>query len=777
LTSLASLAVVAIQNSRLYEQEQRARKVVDILREVDKAIAFLAVTQPEQPALNLADELSPVLEVILNRGLEAVRAPAGNIMVYDEATDDLYMAVERGVLPEHRTARQKKGEGVVGRAALEQKTLRVDDVTVPPWNTVYQGYISDVRSELAVPLVHEGRLVGVLNAESPQVGSFGPEDEVLFETLAGQAVIAYLNAEHNEALQALREVNQLLASGYDSNKVLKLILQYACAFFRVEWGNLRLYDKAGYPTRDYVLVTPALKPDPEIRVIDLRSATRERWLDKGIVDWVAQQGRLYRSEGDVQADPRFLNYPGLAIHSEMAAPLLVASELVGVLNLESVRQGAFDGEDEKRMVDFSTQAALAVHNARNLAELQETQGRFSALYEVGTEIIAAPLEEQRILKIVLNAGLSRTGVFHAIAWQPDREGTHLEARLVRGEQQAEAHEPIPVDGVFANSVAWREWRTRSRILVDDVTAPPEGVKYRPGHTRTGSLLVVPMIAGDEYFGNLDFRHKEPHGFKPEEIRLLSGLAAQAANAIRRVRRETELNQFRQREHDARAMAEIGMAAGELGHRIGNKLGLFKTHIEEIKEQIGTGYSDASRRLDNMLKNTLYLLNLTQKLKMEFSSQVEEEHEEGSVYPVEFILSEARKLKTPPETIHVLVDVEAPGLMVRSDDSIFDAFINIYNNAIEALEPKGGTVCMSARQINSWIEFKITDNGSGIEAGKLDKIFNLFYSTKPDSLGFGLFSAKQRVLANNGEIEVQSKVGEGTAFIIRLLAVINEGVNP
>ncbi|MFN8594969.1 MAG: GAF domain-containing protein [Anaerolineae bacterium] len=774
LNSLASLAVVGIQNSRLYEQEQRSRKVIDILRDVDKAIAFLAVNPPDHPVQSLAEALSPVLQIILNRGLEAVGAVVGSIMLYDEATDDLYMAAEQGVLSEYRNARQKIGQekGIIGKVALERQILRIDDVTATPWNTQYQEYTPGMRSELAVPLMHQNRLVGVLNAESPRMSAFGPDEENLFETLAGQAVIAYLNAERYQALQTLRDINQLLASGYDTSEVLKLILEYACTFFRVKWGNLRVYDPSGRPTRDYVLVTSALDHAPDIRVIDLRLATHERWLDRGIVDWVAQHRTLFRSQGDVRNDQRFLSFPGLEIRSEMTAPLSVGPDLVGVLNLESERPGAFDEEDENRMGDFSAQAALAVQNARNLAELQETQERFSALYEVGSEIITAPLNEQKILEIALNAGLNRTGVFHAIAWQPDRDGKQLEARLVLGEQQSEPHEPIPRDGTLVNSVAWQK---RSEILVDDVTAPPEGVKHRPGYTRTGSMLVMPMMAGGEYFGNLDFRHKDPHGFKQEEIRLLNGLTAQAANAIRRIRHERELDQFRQREHEARAMTDIGMAAGELGHRIGNKLGLFKTHIEAIKEQIGSSYQDITRRLDYMSTNVQYLLTLTQQLKQELNDRTSGVKKQKKDYSAAVVLFEACNSKTPSEFIHVQMDPPTDDLIVRADDSIFDAFINIYSNAIEALELQGGTIYMSACQINGWIEFRIADDGPGIEAGKLDKIFNLFYSTKQNSLGFGLFSAKQRVLANGGQIEVHSKIGEGTTFIIRLPSALAKEV--
>ncbi|MFN8594972.1 MAG: GAF domain-containing protein [Anaerolineae bacterium] len=781
LKSLGSLVAVAIQNSRLYEQEQRARQVIDILREVDQAIAFLAVTQPE----NLADELSPILQILLNRGLDAVHAPAGNIMLYDDATDDLYMAVERGVLPEHRTARQKIGEGVVGRVAIDKRTLRIDDVNVPPWDTVYQGYISDVRSELAVPLVYKDRLVGVLNAESPLVSAFGPEDEDLFEALAGQAVIAYLNAERYQALQTLREVNQLLASGHDSNDVLKLILIYTCTNFRVEWGNLRLFDHTGQPILDYVLVTSALGIDPEVRVIEIRRATHEKWLEKGIVSWVAQQRELFRSQGNVQADPRFQSYPGLEIRSEMAAPLLVGSDLVGVLNLESQRLNAFDANDEDRMRDFSAQAALAVQNARNLAELQESEGRFSALYEVGSEIITAPLDELKILEIVLSAGLNRTGGFHAIAWQPDREGKQLEARLVRGEQQAEPHEPIARDSTLVNSVAWQK---RSAILVDDVTVPPEGTKHRPGHTRTGSMLVVPMMAGEEYFGNLDFRHKDPHGFKQEEIRLLNGLAAQAANSIRRIRRENELKSILQKQFnelqdaydelriaDRQKLEFLAIASHELRKPL--------TPLRVVLERAVLGEYSPLELLDKMrlaLDRTQHLTGIVDQLlniaRIE-AGKIKPEFGTHSV--VDLIKRSLTSIQHVAENKGIQLISELPTESITAEidqGKISQVLDNLLDNALKHTEA-GGCITVSCIHLKPEddVILCVRDTGEGIPEKEYKRIFDWFYQVDPsltrsiEGLGVGLYVAKKYIDMHGGQITVKSEVGKGSTFTVLLPA--------
>ena len=223
------------------------------------------------------------------------------------------------------------------------------------------------------------------------------------------------------------------------------------------------------------------------------------------------------------------------------------------------------------------------------------------------------------------------------------------------------------------------------------------------------------------------------------------------------------------------MANIGMAAGELGHRIGNKLGLVRMHVDEIREQIGSAYPDVHRRLELIQMNVQYLLSLTQKLRKELSDPFGGLEKPKQVFLAGVILSEARSLRTLPETVQVVIDLPTTEPEVYVNDGIFDAFINIYTNAVEVLEQRGfGTVTMRAHQVSDWVEFEIEDDGPGIEDSNRDKIFQLFYSTKKDGMGFGLFSAKQRILINGGYIDVQSQPGAGAKFIIRLPAALNKG---
>lgn len=81
------------------------------------------------------------------------------------------------------------GKGVCGTAADQQKTIRVDDVDQFPGHIVCD---SRSRSELVVPLVQAGRLVGVLDIDSPSLARFNKEDEIFFEKVA-HALVTHLD--------------------------------------------------------------------------------------------------------------------------------------------------------------------------------------------------------------------------------------------------------------------------------------------------------------------------------------------------------------------------------------------------------------------------------------------------------------------------------------------------------------------------------------------------------------------------------------------------------
>jgi len=110
-------------------------------------------------------------------------------------------------------------------------------------------------------------------------------------------------------------------------------------------------------------------------------------------------------------------------------------------------------------------------------------------------------------------------------------------------------------------------------------------------------------------------------------------------------------------------------------------------------------------------------------------------------------------------------------------------LNLFNNAFYAVEemqkanasaPKGGqgyfpTVIVTTKKLGDKVEIKVSDNGPGISNNIADKIFQPFFTTKPtgQGTGLGLSLAYDIVKAQGGEISVESRKGEGTAFIVVL----------
>ncbi len=100
------------------------------------------------------------------------------------------------------------------------------------------------------------------------------------------------------------------------------------------------------------------------------------------------------------------------------------------------------------------------------------------------------------------------------------------------------------------------------------------------------------------------------------------------------------------------------------------------------------------------------------------------------------------------------------------NQIRQVFLNLLRNAIDAAD-RGGAIDFRVLLEDRHIVVKISDTGRGIPANDLDRIFDLFYTTKPKGTGLGLAICKKIVQDHGGDISVESKEGKGSAFTIKL----------
>jgi signal transduction histidine kinase len=124
-------------------------------------------------------------------------------------------------------------------------------------------------------------------------------------------------------------------------------------------------------------------------------------------------------------------------------------------------------------------------------------------------------------------------------------------------------------------------------------------------------------------------------------------------------------------------------------------------------------------------------------------------------------------QTAAANIQVSVLQEAEGVEVRVDrDLLKQAMLNVVVNAIQAM-PEGGELHFEALAGEDTAELRISDSGEGIPPELRDKIFRLYFSTKPQGSGIGLAMTFRIVQLHDGTIDFTSEPGKGTTFLIRL----------
>jgi GAF domain-containing protein len=189
LTSFADQAAIAIENARLYREEQQRRVQLEAVR---------TVTAELTRELNL----KKVLDLITRRALELVGAVSGTVWLWDEAEGVLVPKSWHGFGAERGDERRRLGEGVAGGTAQRREGLIVNDYRTSPLANPLTVARTPITAVLAEPLLYHDRLLGVVSVDRQDPGHpFTLQDRYLLALFADQASIAIENARLYEAIR------------------------------------------------------------------------------------------------------------------------------------------------------------------------------------------------------------------------------------------------------------------------------------------------------------------------------------------------------------------------------------------------------------------------------------------------------------------------------------------------------------------------------------------------------------------------------------------------
>jgi GAF domain-containing protein len=405
LQTFADQAVIAIQNSRLFNETQEALEQQTATADILRVIA------------SSPTDLQPVMEAVAENAARVCGATDASI--YRLEGEHLRLVARHGLLRRPRTIGEtfpiSRGT-VSGRAVADRRTIHLEDTMAaeaefPDTVSRHRQVASATRTILATPLLREGTPLGVIViARGPEVQPFSAKQIALLETFANQAVIAIENVRLFQELRArtaeltrsvaqltaLGEVSRAVSATLDLDTVLDTIVTRANQLAGADGCSIFEYDEA----MEAFHLRASRYADPREGAV-LDSITRATPIPKG--QGLAGRAALRREpvhipdiavagayDSPVRAPLLQAGYRAL-----LGVPLLREEQVIGVLTVSRKTPGDFAPEVVRVLMTFATQSALAIENARLFREIADKSQQLEAASRHKSEFLANMSHELR----------------------------------------------------------------------------------------------------------------------------------------------------------------------------------------------------------------------------------------------------------------------------------------------------------------------------------------------------------------------------------------------
>ena len=552
LRTFTDQAAIAIENARLFNETREALEQQTATAEVLKAISQSAF------------ELPVVLQTLIEAAARLCDATI--CILFDRRGDRLHLGANTGCMPEMVTFHTQNPHpinrgNIAGRAVLERKTIHVPDIMKDAeFSNPRSVELGGWRSIIAVPMISEGEVIGVLDLARPSPEPFTRRQIDLVESFADQAIIAIRNSRLlRETWERTAEVEEALEQQKASAEILSVISQSVedtrPVFDKILESCQHLF---GGEELDVLLIDD----DGLLQVAAYLGKHKKELLQTFPAPWeITPAGEAIRTK-------RVVNYPDCAnnpdtpsvlkkmariasYHSVAFAPMIWEGRGIGVVGVaRSVR--AFTDKELRILQGFADQAVIAIQNARLFTDTQTALERQTASAD--------------ILRVISGSQTDVTPVFEAIL---SRAAKICDAPLVslnlvddeRSQARLVAHWGDDLNYLKVGETTWpldsglattEVYHDKKPIQIEDLR---DTDLYRAGNNvrqrivdneGVRTFLAIPLIHRGEAIGNIAAYKREVKPFTRDDISLLETFADQAVIAIQNARLFRETNEALER---------------------------------------------------------------------------------------------------------------------------------------------------------------------------------------------------------------------------------------
>ncbi|MDH4135530.1 MAG: GAF domain-containing protein [Anaerolineae bacterium] len=656
----------------------------------------------------------------------------------------------------------RAGTGKAGRQMLEMgHKLEVGGTSMIGWCTAHgkarialdvgkeavrfdNPLLPETRSEMALPLISRGRVIGAMTIQSTRPAAFSEEDITVLQTMADQVANGIENARLFESqtmrttqLTLVNEVGRTLTSILDVDTLLGQVVRLIRDTFDYYQVNLGLIEGEVLVPKAWA---GALSTFPtEVARLNLDA--------EAIVTKVVTSGTPLLVP-DVRLEPSYLPLPGLEeVRSELVVPLKSKDQVIGVLDVESDRLAALDERDLTVLEALAGQIAVAIENARlfqetkaNLEEITLLHRRY--LREAWDEFLEEETSRERAGYIYDRGTVSPAST----VWRPE-----IGLAVQRG------------DTVALSDMA------------DALQGTIEGVGAILEASPTQPALAVPLKVRGQVIGALDFYETDQaRDWSAEDIAMVEAVANQVALAIENARAYEELQKTaeRLREMDRLKTQFLANMSHELRTPLNSIIGFSRVILKGIDGPITeqqradlTSIYNNGQHLLGMINDILDISKIEAgKMELIFEP-VDVQQIISGVMSTAIALVRDKPLKLEQEVAPNLPIVRADGTRLRQ------VILNLLSNAAKFTEE--GQITLRAWADDEQITVSVEDTGIGILPEHQATIFEEFRQVdasttrRTGGTGLGLAISRHFVEMQGGRLWVESEPGVGSTFTFTL----------